>query len=58
MRYKQPVLNTLEQLHNNFSQLEYMLRQGASREQVLQWIERSKEKIEQVQTYINREPEE
>ena len=58
MRYKQPVLNTLEQLHNNFSQLEYMLRQGASREQVLEWIQRSKEKIEQVQTYVNREPEE
>lgn len=57
MRYKEPVLNVLEQLHNNFSQLEYMLRQGASREQVLQWIEKSKDKIEQVQTYVNREPQ-
>jgi len=57
MRYKEPALAVLEQLHNNFTQLEYMLRQGASREQVMQWIERCKEKIEQVQTYLNREPQ-
>lgn len=56
MRYKEVVLTNLEQLHNGFSHLEYMLRQGATRDEVLSWIEKAKEKIEQIQTLVNREP--
>lgn len=56
MRYKEQVIINLEQLHNGFSHLEYMLRQGATREQVADWIEKAKEKIEHIQTLVNREP--
>lgn len=57
MRYRDQVISNLERLHNGFSHLEYMLRQGATREEVLDWIERAKEKIEQINTLVNREPQ-
>ena len=53
MRYKEQVINNLEQLENGYIQLEYLLRQGADRQQILDWFDRAKEKIEQIKTLVN-----
>lgn len=58
MRYKDLVMTNLEQLQNGYTQLEYLLRQGADRQQILDWFEQAKEKIEHIRTLVDRNPAE
>jgi len=54
MRYKDLVMNNLEQLENAYSNLEYLLRNG-DRQQILDWFDNAKEKIQHIRTLVNRE---
>ena len=54
MRYKDLVMTNLEQLQNAYATLEYLLRSG-DRQQVIEWLDGAKEKIEHIRTLINRE---
>lgn len=54
MRYKDLVMTNLEQLQNAYTTLEYLLRSG-DRQQILDWFDKAKEKIEHVKTLVNRE---
>jgi hypothetical protein len=54
MRYKDLVMTNLEQLQNAYTNLEYLLRSG-DRQQILDWFDSAKEKIEHVKTLVNRE---
>lgn len=54
MRYKDLVITNLEQLQNAYTNLEYLLRSG-DRQQILDWFDSAKEKIEHVKTLVNRE---
>lgn len=54
MRYKDLVMTNLEQLQNAYTNLEYLLRSG-DKQQILDWFDNAKEKIEHVKTLVNRE---
>ena len=54
MRYKDLVMTNLEQLQNAYTNLEYLLRSG-DKQQILNWFDNAKEKIEHVKTLVNRE---
>ena len=58
MRYKDLVMTNLEQLQNGYTQLEYLLRQGANRQQILDWFEQAKEKLEHIRSLVDRNPAE
>jgi hypothetical protein len=58
MRYKDLVMTNLEQLQNGYTQLEYLLRQGADRQQILDWFEHAKEKLEHIRSLVDRNPAE
>lgn len=57
MRYKQPVTTKLENLNNSLNTLKYKVFQGTSAEDVNQWFDLIKEKIEEIQTLVNTESE-
>ena len=57
MRYKQLVTRKLEELDSIILGLKSLLSQNPTREQVENQFERSKSKIEEIQTLVNVEQE-
>jgi len=55
MRYKQLVTNKLDQLQNSLLQLQSILGQGRPRHEFEEWLEKYKEKIDEIQTLVNSE---
>lgn len=57
MRYKQLVIQKLEQVENMLTVLNTILSQAKTREEYDNWQERVREKISEIQTLINSESE-
>lgn len=55
MRYKNLVSQKLEQLENALIGLNSLAAQGASRQQLENWLDQTKEKIEEIQALLNLE---
>lgn len=55
MRYKNLVSQKLEQLENALIGLNSLATQGASRQQLENWLDQTKEKIEEIQALLNLE---
>lgn len=57
MRYKTLVTAKLENLSNSLSTLNHMVNQGTTRDQVENWFTVVREKLDDIKTLINSEPD-
>lgn len=55
MRNKELITKKLDQIHNAVMALESNLSRGLTVEQLRDFAERAKEKLEEIQTFINTE---